>query len=139
MRTRATSVAKLTVIWITLCGIPPVSVAVEFSPPKVYATGTSPTAVAIGDFNSDGKPDVAVANSGSGSVSILLSNGDGTFREHVNFNAGAGPRAIAVGDFNGDHKVDLAALLVGDNNSAQLSACSSARVMERFKNHLHRR
>src|SRR6476620_10807419 len=110
MRVRATSVAKLMAIWIPLCGIPHMSLAIEFAPPKIYAAGTSPTAVAVADFNGDGQPDIAVANSGSGNVSILLNNGDGTLRGPVNFNAGAVPQAIAVGDFNGDDKLDLAVL-----------------------------
>jgi hypothetical protein len=117
MRVRATSVAKLMAIWIPLCGIPHMSLAIEFAPPKIYAAGTSPTAVAVADFNGDGQPDIAVANSGSGNVSILLNNGDGTLRGPVNFNAGAVPQAIAVGDFNGDDKPDLAVLLVADNNN----------------------
>ena len=36
--------------------------------------------VAVGDFNGDGKPDLAVANQDSNSVSVLLGNGDGDFR-----------------------------------------------------------
>ena len=42
--------------------------------------GLMPASVAVGDFNGDGKPDLAVTNSGSASVSVLLGNGDGTFR-----------------------------------------------------------
>jgi hypothetical protein len=55
-----------------------------------------------------------VANRGSGNVSILLGNGNGTFQAAVNFDAGGGPQGIAVGEFNGDHKLDLAVLLAGD-------------------------
>ena len=41
--------------------------------PKVdFTTGTYPTSVSIGDFNGDGKPDLAVANYGSNTTSILL-------------------------------------------------------------------
>lgn len=116
MRLHATFLAKVTAIWIVLGAIPHRSLAAEFAPPKTYATGTSPTALVVGDFNGDGKPDLAVANSGSGDVSILLGNGDGSFRGPLNFNAGAGPKAIATGDFNGDNKLDLFVLLVGNNN-----------------------
>jgi uncharacterized repeat protein (TIGR01451 family) len=87
----------------------PVKVAaVDFAAPKSYPVGTSPAAIAVGDFNGDGKVDIAVANTGSGDVSILLGNGDGTFQPVVNYSAGNSPWAIAVGDFNGDGKLDLA-------------------------------
>jgi len=74
-----------------------------------YPVETAPNSVAVGDFNGDGKPDLAVANSGSGGpVSVLLGNGDGTFQAAVNFGAGSTPASVAVGDFNGDGKPDLA-------------------------------
>ena len=69
--------------------------------------GAAPVAVAIGDFNGDGNADLAVANSG-GPLSILLGNGDGTFRAGGSFAAGANTYSVAVGDFNGDGKADLA-------------------------------
>src|SRR5579864_1224920 len=56
----------------------------------------------------DGKTDLAVACIPSGSVSILLGNGDGTFQPAVNYNPGAWPLSLAAGDFNGDGKLDLA-------------------------------
>jgi hypothetical protein len=64
--------------------------------------------VAVGDFNGDGKPDLAVANSSSNNVGVLLGNGDGTFQAAVHYAVGSGPRSVAVGDFNGDGKPDLA-------------------------------
>ena len=44
-----------------------------------YAVGTAPISFASADFNHDGNPDLATANSGSNDVSILLGNGSGTF------------------------------------------------------------
>ena len=44
-----------------------------------YPTGQAPTSVTIGDFNGDGKLDLAVINQDDNTVSILLGNGDGTF------------------------------------------------------------
>src|SRR5207237_5072267 len=74
-----------------------------------FAVGTSPYSVAMGDFNGDGHLDLAVANGGSNDVSVLLGNGDGTFRAARNFDAGlgGGPLWVAVGDFNRDGKLDL--------------------------------
>ena len=41
-----------------------------------YAVGSSPSAIAVGDFNGDGRPDVAAANGGSNTVSVLLNDGN---------------------------------------------------------------
>jgi hypothetical protein len=79
----------------------------SFFGPVNYAVGSSPQAVVTGDFNGDGKVDLAVANNGSNTVSILLGNGDGTFQPAQTFATGAGPRSLAVGDFNGDGKLDI--------------------------------
>ncbi len=91
--------------------------AVDFAPPKTYPVGTSPSAVVVGDFNGDGKADLAVANSGSANMSILLGNGDGTFKDAVNSSAGPSPHALAAGDFNGDHKLDLIVISPGDTTN----------------------
>jgi hypothetical protein len=72
------------------------------------SAGTTPVDVAVGDFNSDGKADLAVVNNGSGTVSIFLGNGDGTFGAPVSYSAGSKPNAITTGDFNGDGNLDLA-------------------------------
>ncbi len=79
------------------------------------ATGWSPISVAVGDFNGDGKLDVAVLNScgndptcSSGTVSILLGDGTGNFTLSSSPAVGPHPRAVAAGDFNGDGKLDLA-------------------------------
>ena len=88
--------------------------ATEFASPKSYAVGTNPHGIAIADFNGDGKPDIAVINSGSNNVSILLGNGDGTFRPATNFDVGNNMSDIFAGDFNGDGKTDLVAFLPGN-------------------------
>src|SRR6202049_1746735 len=95
-------------LFLLLLGNPMKLPAIEFAAAKSYPVGTSPAGIAVGDFNGDGKPDIAVANTGSGNVSILLGNGDGTFQPAVNYSAGNSPSGIALGDFNGDGKLDLA-------------------------------
>ncbi len=73
-----------------------------------HATGTGPSSVATADFNSDGKPDLAVANSTDNTVSVLRGNGDGTFQAHQDTAVGSGPDWVTVNDFNRDGKPDLA-------------------------------
>jgi FG-GAP-like repeat/FG-GAP repeat/Planctomycete extracellular len=74
--------------------------------PGIQSPAVSATSVADGDFNKDGKLDLAVT--GSSGVSILLGNGNGTFGAPTTFAAGSLPSWVAVADFNGDDKLDLA-------------------------------
>ena len=70
--------------------------------------------MAVGDFNADGKPDVAVANfnldqlTNGDSVSVLIGNGDGTFQPAANYVVGAHPIAVVITDFDGNGKADIA-------------------------------
>lgn len=115
MRGMNRNLATAFVLLISL-GYPAKSGAVDFAPPKSYPVGANPSAVVAGDFNGDGKPDLAVANAGSTNVSVLLGNGDGTFKDAVNSSAGPSPSALAIGDFNGDHKLDLIVIDTGIAN-----------------------
>jgi hypothetical protein len=55
-----------------------------FLAPMSYATGTNPAGIAVGDFNGDGRDDMAVVNNtAAGTVGILLSNADGTLQPAV--------------------------------------------------------
>ncbi len=63
---------------------------------------------ALGDFNGDGKPDLAVPNYGSGTVGVLLNQGSGTFAAPVTYAVGKDADSVAVADFNGDGRLDLA-------------------------------
>ncbi|HKV61586.1 MAG TPA: VCBS repeat-containing protein, partial [Candidatus Acidoferrum sp.] len=82
--------------------------------------GSAPAAVALGDFNGDGRVDLVVADWGPPGVSILLNNSDGTFQTAHSFIAGTNPSSVAVGDFNGDGKLDLAISNWGSNNVSVL-------------------
>src|SRR5665213_3328636 len=105
-----------------------------FQPTVNYTAGTRPQSVTVGDFNGDGKPDLAVADSfsfGSG-VDVLLGNGNGTFQAAVNFFAGNAPYSVAVGDFNGDGKTDLVVALAGGDVSVLLNESVSAIVGQTY-------
>ena len=81
-----------------------------FGTTENLAVGVAPVSVAVGDFNDDGKLDIVTANQGayySGTLSVLLGNGDGTFQPAEYFSAGVNPQSVAVGDFNHDGKLDL--------------------------------
>jgi hypothetical protein len=82
----------------------------QFQSPTSISLGFSSGMQASADFNGDGKPDLAIYNPSGGSVSILLSNGDGTFQNRVTIpvaSAGAVGIVVRTGDFNGDGKQDL--------------------------------
>jgi len=98
--------------------VTPSTSSIALSAPSAFGGVSFPTSVAVGDFNGDGKLDLAVANSSnlSGDVSILLGNGDGTFQAAVDYSAGSLPESVAVGDFRGDGKLDLAVANYNDNN-----------------------
>ena len=70
-----------------------------------FQVGLKPVSVVVGDFNGDMKPDLAVANEGSDTVSVLLG---GNFLASTPFAVGKSPYAVTTGDFNGDMKLDLA-------------------------------
>src|SRR5437867_11742773 len=72
-----------------------------------FGTGTGPYSVAIGDLDGDGKPDLATANGGSYTVSVLLGNGDGSFQPKTDFGTGRLPHSVAIGDFDVDGRPDL--------------------------------
>lgn len=71
--------------------------------------------LAAGDFNGDGKLDVAAGyGCGSAAISVLLGNGNGTFQPFVDYATAPEPVAVAVGDFNGDGKLDIATANFGN-------------------------
>ena len=76
----------------------------------VSAAAGGPYSVAVGDFNGDGVPDLAVANYFALSMSMLLGNGDGTFSTiPASAATSLSVFSVATGDFNGDGLADVAA------------------------------
>jgi hypothetical protein len=93
----------------------------SFIAESAFSVGGGPTQLVLGDFNNDGKLDLAVAHKGTsgggfghhggspGGVSILLGNGDtnGTFGKATEYDTNQPAAAIAVGDLNNDGKLDF--------------------------------
>lgn len=94
------------------------------------AVGEGPQGVALADFNGDGRLDIATADLFGTSVddpeddtvSVLLGNGDGSFRPRIAVPVPGGPLGIAAGDLDGDGIADLAVTLSGRNQVAFLIA-----------------
>jgi hypothetical protein len=86
-----------------------------FVPTVTYPSGGYPASIAVADVNGDGKGDLLVVNcgtdascDGSGSIAVLLGNGDGTFQTAVTYDSGGIlASSVAIADVNGDGKPDL--------------------------------
>ena len=81
------------------------------------AVGDQPTSIVAGDFNGDGRLDLAVANANSDDVSLLLGKANRTFAAESRLNIRLAPASLAAGDFrstlvagdfNTDGQLDLA-------------------------------
>lgn len=78
------------------------------TPENFPVNSPAPAAVAVGDFNGDGKLDIVTANEIGDQVSVLLGAGNGSFAAAVTSPTGQSPESIRVGDFDGDGKLDVA-------------------------------
>lgn len=86
----------------TAAGVP------SFGPMQTVTAGPWPFGAALGDFDGNGTADVAVTDTTSDTVGVLLNSVGGTFLPEVTYATGAKPWAVAAGDLNGDGASDLA-------------------------------
>ncbi len=99
-----------------------------FSASVSYGVGKAPTDVASGDLNGDGFDDIVTVNTGSKSVSVLLSRGDGTFFPAVDYaTGGKGPRSVVLANIDdnssiagGDGDLDIVVTNIGSNSVSVL-------------------
>ena len=79
-----------------------------FGAAREFAVDGPPAAVAAGDFNADGDPDLVTANVSTNNVSVLVGGPAAAFQDPQTFPAGRNPASVEVGDFNSDGDPDLA-------------------------------
>ncbi|MFH1374294.1 MAG: FG-GAP-like repeat-containing protein [bacterium] len=106
------------ILSITVLALAGISLAVEpqFDTAVNYGVGDGPHSVFSADLDGDNDNDLAVANSHSNNVSILLNNGDGTFAPAVNYGPGDHPGSVFSADLDGDNDNDLAVANAWSNN-----------------------
>jgi len=89
-----------------------------FSRPKLIQADEEPIAIAVGDLNNDGLPDIVSTNYPENDVALILNSGGGAFAPATFLGTGNGPCFVVVGDLNGDQKQDILAV---DNLSANVA------------------
>ncbi len=109
----------------------PQSSAADFNPQQTFAASGFPDAVAVGDFNGDGRSDLAIVNVGANTVSVLLNTTTAgatalSFAPQQTFAVGNLPFKVAVGDFNGDGKPDLVVTNADDDTVSVLLNTTAA-------------
>jgi VCBS repeat protein/FG-GAP repeat protein len=107
-------------ILVLVAWSPAAAQALTFGASVNLPVGNAPQSLAVGDFNGDSTPDLAVVNEFSDNVSLLLGGPGGSFTMSANLLAGNHPTSIAAEDFNGDSDLDLAVANYASNNVSVL-------------------
>jgi Ca2+-binding RTX toxin-like protein len=101
--------------------VPAAHAAVTFQPKQGFAS-SSPFYLATGDFNADGRVDVATSRdltAAGTNFSVLLGNGDGTLQAPRNTAAASQQNGVAAGDLNGDGRDDVVIISIGSNDATR--------------------
>lgn len=89
--------------------------SVSFAPGVHYSVGNEPLSVAFGDLNSDGKPDMVVANYRDSTISVFLNQGNGKFGKPTTIKVGRFPSWVSIADL-GNGKPDIITADAGDED-----------------------
>jgi hypothetical protein len=104
-----------------------------FTGPTNFQVGSSPNDVVTQNFNSnsDGYLDLAITNTQSDNISILLGNGNGTFGMPIShITGGVSPTSIATGDFNKNGKIDFAVVNKSSDNISIMFGDGSGGIIQ---------
>ncbi|WP_337966084.1 MBG domain-containing protein [uncultured Flavobacterium sp.] len=103
----------------------------DFEPKVDFNVNTNAYSSTIGDFDGDGKPDIAVTNYSGNSISILRNTSSSgsisgaSFAAKIDFTTATTPEGIEIGDFDGDGKIDLVVVNYNDNSMSIFRNTSS--------------
>ncbi|MDH4153316.1 MAG: VCBS repeat-containing protein [Nitrospira sp.] len=103
-----------------------------------YPVGKNPTTITTGDFNHDSLTDLITTNISSNTVSILLGNGDGSFKEQTQLHVCQEPRSLAMNDFNEDGHADVVLACSGGDEVALLLGRGNGKFEEGARYPVHR-
>lgn len=104
----ARAVAGLTALLVALAPVPSRAGAFVPGPSADHAVGNGPRAIATGDLNEDGRPDMIVGNEGGNGVSVLIGQPGGGFAPAVSYATGWTPGEVVIADFDADGHLDFA-------------------------------
>jgi len=105
---------------LNLVNSPTITALPSFAAQAIVATASKPASVILGDVNGDGELDIITANYNSANVSVLLGNGNGTFKDQQTIATGTQPFSVTLGDVNGDGSLDIITANRGSNNASVL-------------------